>query len=108
MRIALREDVVMQEPGTLEVDRGRCIVRNLKLSGLVSKKGRSYLLEAYRAALPLYEGAKCNVDHHPDGVHETPFNHRFGVFKNARLTDSGVKADLRYNPAHPYAEQFLW
>ena len=106
--ISLREDVAYQQSGSLQVDRNSNTVRNLLLSGLYSKNNRSYLLEAYRDALPLYEGARCNIDHPTPGEKETPFARRFGIYRNVHLTQEGPRADLIYNPAHPMAPAFLW
>jgi hypothetical protein len=107
-RIRLREDYTSQTAGELTVDREACVVKNIKISGLVSRNGRRYLLEAYRAALPLYEGALCNVDHIQEHEKDVPFDRRFGVWRNVRLTADGLRGDLNYNPDHPKTAQFLW
>jgi hypothetical protein len=106
--VALREDVAYQSYGQLHVDRENNTVRGLLLSGLQSKNNRTYLIEAYQDALPLYEGARCNIDHPTPGEKEVPFARRFGVYRNVHLTPEGPRADLVYNPAHPMAPAFIW
>ena len=106
-RLQLREDVAYQQQN-LQVDRQQNCVRNLLLSGLYSKNDREYMLEAYQQALPLYENARCNVDHPSPGEKEVPFARRFGIYRNVRLTPEGPRADLYFNPAHPLAPAFVW
>ena len=47
----------------LGVDREAGVLRGVKILGLQSRNGRSYLPEALSAASKLYEGAKVNVNH---------------------------------------------
>ncbi len=108
----LREDVVMQaQPAQgqgLQHDAQQHVVRELKVVGLESKKGRRYPPEVLKEALALYEGAKCNVDHVSESKPDVPFASRFGVFRNVKLLGDGLWADLYYNPAHALAESFVW
>ena len=49
------------------VDRQAGVIRGVKILGLESRNGRSYLPEALSQAAPLYEGAKVNVNHPKSG-----------------------------------------
>ena len=53
------------------VDRLAGVIRGVKILGLESRNGRTYLPEALAAAAPLYEGAKVNVNH-PKGAPGRP------------------------------------
>ena len=93
----------------LGVEEG--VLRGVKILGPVSKNGRTYPKETMARALALYEGAKVNVNH-PKGHELTPrsYESRLGRLENVRLGDgdSGMFADLRYNPKHALAEQLAW
>ena len=89
-------------------DAEQHVVRDLKMGGLESKKGRRYLHAAYAEALPQYEGAVCNVDHVPESNPDVRFEARFGIWRNVRLKADGPWGDLHYNPAHALAESFVW
>jgi len=88
------------------------LVKGVKILGLESANGRSYLKEAVARATALYEGAKVNVNHPARGKELEPrsYQDRIGVLQNIRLgeADAGLFGDLRYNPKHPLAEQLAW
>lgn len=93
----------------LSIDREKAVVRGVKILGLESKNGRSYSPSAIRAAAGLYEGAKVNVDH-PKGRADEPrsYGDRFAALSGVHYREGeGLFGDLRYNPKHPIAEQFL-
>lgn len=97
---------------SLEVESG--IIRGVKILGLESKNGRTYLKEAVVRAQSLYEGAKVNVNH-PDGDPRQPrdYRDRIGHIANIRVEGSepsttGLFADFHFNPKHPVAEQLVW
>ena len=56
---------------SINVDRERGIIRGVKILGTRSQNGRTYLAEAIGQAVPLYEGAKVNVNH-PKGASSGP------------------------------------
>ena len=94
----------------LRVDRRAGIIRDVKLLGLRSRNGRIYRPEALREAVPLYEGAKVNVNHpegHPAAVRD--YRDRLGVIRHVRYEENrGLFGDLVYNPRHSLAEQLAW
>lgn len=93
-----------------QLDRAAAVVRGVKILGLKSANGRDYKPAALQAALPLYEGAKVNVNH-PKSVAAGPrdYQDRFGTLTNVRFDEGqGLFGELHYNPKHPLAEQFLW
>ena len=47
----------------IRVDRQAGVIRGVKILGLQSRNGRTYLPEALAQAAPLYEDAKVNVNH---------------------------------------------
>lgn len=95
---------------TLRVDAEAGVLRGVKLLGLVSRNGRRYSDAALRRAMPLYEGAKVNVNH-PKGDPLTPrdYQERIGVIRNVELrSGSGLYGVLHFNPRHALAEQLAW
>lgn len=94
----------------LRIDRAAHRLRGVKILGFASTNGRTYELEAVRRALPLYEGARVNVNH-PPGAAPTPrdYHDRLGTLVEVRLDEAqGLFGDLFYNPKHPLVEQLLW
>ena len=86
------------------------VIRGVKILGLQSRNGRQYLPEALAKAVPLYEGAKVNVNH-PKGSPLAPrdYQDRIGVIRGAVLKpDEGLFGDLHFNPKHVLAEQLAW
>lgn len=97
------------------VDRAAGIVRGVKVLGsrTVNKQRglpTRYAEGALDKAVSLYEGATVYLDHpadrNPDA--ERPYRDRFGRLEGARRQPDGIYADLRVNPEHPQARQFLW
>lgn len=105
--IKLRESLSVDGVG--RVDRDTSTIHDVKVIGLKSANGRRYSRTALKNAAKLYEGIRVFFDH-PDGDSNTrKFRERFGRLTNIRpADDGGMLADLKYNPAHAEAEQFLW
>jgi hypothetical protein len=82
------------------------VIKNVKVLGIYSKNGRIYPLSTMRAALEKYEGCVVNLDHKPNEIRSVL--DRFGQIKNVRLEEDGIRGDLQYNPAHPYAAAFKY
>jgi hypothetical protein len=93
-----------------KIDTVNSVVRGVKLLGLESVNGRRYRPEAARKAIPLYEGAKVNLNH-PKGKPNEPrgYEERFGAFRNVAYREGlGLYGDHFYNPKHPVTAQYLW
>lgn len=94
---------------TLAVEAG--LIRGVKILGLESRNGRIYPKETVAKAIQQYEGAKVNVNH-PSGDTTKPrdYESRLGRIENVRLGEgnTGMFADLRYNPNHALAKQLEW
>jgi hypothetical protein len=92
------------------VDRAAAVIRGVKVLGLDSQNGRSYLPAALAAAVPLYEGAKVNVNHakgHPTAPRD--YQDRIGRLRGVHArAGAGLFGDLHLNPRHALAEQLLW
>lgn len=92
------------------VDRQAGIIRGVKILGLESRNGRTYLSAALNNAVGLYEGSKVNVNH-PAGNPNGPrgYEDRIGVIRNVVLrAGSGLFGDFHFNPKHALAEQLIW
>lgn len=91
----------------LLVDREAGVIRNVKIIGFNSQNGRRYTSGALKAAIPLYEGIKVNVDHPEKGPTQQRSSYdRFGKFVNVRFVEGeGLFGDLVYLKSHPIAEQ---
>ena len=94
----------------MRVDRQAGVIRGVKVLGLESRNGRSYLPEALAQAAPLYEEAKVNVNHprgNPGGPRD--YQDRIGTVRNVGLrAGEGLFADFHFNPKHALAEQLIW
>ena len=94
----------------LRVDREAGVIRGVKVLGLESKNGRTYVREAIARAAGLYEGAKVNVNHpRSNAPASRDYQDRLGVLKGVHAgPEGGLYADLHFNPKHTLAEQLLW
>jgi len=94
----------------VRVDRQAGVIRGVKILGLQSRNGRSYLPEALAQAAGLYEEAKVNVNHpkgNPGGPRD--YQDRIGVIRNVAVrSGEGLFADFHFNPKHALAEQLVW
>jgi hypothetical protein len=94
----------------LRVDRESGILRGVKILGLASRNGRTYLPQALSGAIHLYEGAKVNVNH-PKGSPVAPrdYQDRIGILRGITLRENeGLFGDFHYNPKHALAGQLIW
>ena len=94
----------------MRVDREAGVVRGVKILGLQSRNGRTYLPEALARAAGLYEGARVNVNH-PKGSLAGPrdYQDRIGVIRSVAVRGGeGLFADFHFNPKHALAEQLIW
>ena len=94
----------------MRVEPGSGVIRGVKILGLESRNGRTYLPETLAEAAPLYERAKVNVNHprgNPLGVRD--YQDRIGVIRNVAVRPGeGLFADFHFNPKHALAEQLVW
>ena len=94
----------------MRVDRPAGIIRGVKILGLESRNGRTYLPEALDRAVRLYEDAKVNVNHpagNPSGPRD--YRDRIGAIRNVAVrAGEGLFADFHFNPKHALAEQLAW
>jgi hypothetical protein len=94
----------------MRVDRPAGVIRGVKVLGLESRNGRSYLPEALAQAAPLYEDAKVNVNHpkgNPGGPRD--YQDRIGTIRHVSLQGGeGLFGDFYFNPKHALAEQLMW
>jgi len=94
----------------VRVDRQGGVIRGVKILGLQSRNGRTYLPEALAEAARLYEEAKVNVNHpkgNPLGARD--YRDRIGVLRSVvARPGEGLFADFHFNPKHALAEQLIW
>ncbi len=90
-----------------EIDRERGVIHDVKIIGARSRNGGNYPAETLASAMPLYEGARVNIDHpersRPDA--ERSFGDWFGVLREVRQAGDGLYGDLSYLKSHPLATQ---
>ncbi|MEQ8788879.1 MAG: hypothetical protein RIC55_21385 [Pirellulaceae bacterium] len=91
----------------LRIDAAAGVMREVKVVGRRSRNGRTYTTAALRAALPLYEGIRVNIDHPRRGAGDSHVSDRFGVLRRVRLRTDGIVADLHYLTRHPLAEMIV-
>ncbi len=94
----------------MKVDAHNGVIYGVKVLGLVSRNGRRYSEQALRQALPLYEGAKVNINHpRDDAAVPRDYRDRLGFLRAVRYRDGeGLFADLHFNPKHDLAERLIW
>jgi len=95
---------------SMRVDRQAGVIRGVKVLGLESRNGRTYLPETLAQAAPLYEDAKVNVNH-PKGNPTGPrdYQDRIGTIRHVAVRPSeGLFGDFYFNPKHALAEQLMW
>ncbi len=92
---------------TVTVDRKSGLISGVKILGLESRNGRSYLPEAIRQAAGLYEGKRVNVDH-SRSADSRSYRDRMGRLQNVAAREDGLYGDLFVNPQHVLAEQLFW
>jgi hypothetical protein len=95
---------------SMRVDRQAGVIRGVKVLGLESRNGRTYLPEALAQAARLYEDAKVNVNH-PKGNPSGPrdYQDRIGTIRHATVQPGeGLFGDFYFNPKHALAEQLMW
>jgi len=94
----------------MSIDPHTGIIYGVKVLGLTSRNGRRYSETALRQAVPLYEGARVNINH-PTGDAAAPrdYRDRLGFLRAVRYRDGeGLFADLHFNPKHELAERLIW
>jgi hypothetical protein len=95
---------------SMRVDRQTGVIHGIKVLGLESRNGRTYLPEALAQAVRLYEDAKVNVNH-PKGSPMGPrdYQDRIGAIRGVALrVGEGLFGDFHFNPKHALAEQLIW
>jgi hypothetical protein len=95
---------------SMRVDARAGIIHGVKLLGLESRNGRTYLPEALAQAATLYEDAKVNVNH-PKGNPTGPrdYQDRIGMIRGVVVrSGEGLFGDFHFNPKHALAEQLIW
>ena len=94
----------------VRVDRANGVIRGVKILGIVSRNGRTYLPDALTAAAGLYEQAKVNVNH-PKGspAAARDYQDRIGVIRSVvARPGEGLFGDFHFNPKHALSEQLVW
>lgn len=83
-------------------DRVASVIYGVKICGLTSTNGRRYSVEALKAAVKLYEGAKLCANH-PEPEDDTcrDVEDVMGEFHNVRFAKDGIYADVHLVPSHP-------
>ncbi len=104
------QEFVDSRGASMQVDAEAGVIRGVKILGLTSRNGRTYLPEALSEAAALYENAKVNVNHpkgNPGGPRD--YQDRIGSIRNVALRPGeGLFGDFHYNPKHALAEQLAW
>lgn len=94
----LREQLVPSR--SLQVDRDARLVRNVAITGCVSRNGYRYTSEALSAAVPLYDGRPVFLDHanDPDRPRSRSTRDLVGTLESVRYVPSTSEDDAALNP----------
>jgi hypothetical protein len=109
VRVRLSEAVSFgrADPGRFDPAAG--ILRDVPVLGRTSRNRRTYTEAAIDDAIRLAEGASVYLDHAPEGAAGRGIRDRFGRLHGLYKKDGKAYAkELRYNPAHQFAESFKW
>ncbi len=81
----------------LQVDHHHRLVRNVALTGLISKNGYRYAPDALRQAVSLYEHKPVFLDHAPDGSRPQVRSTRdlVGTIVSPRFEQGRIRGDIR-------------
>lgn len=104
------QEFVDSRAAPLDIDREKGVLRGVKILGLRSKNGRNYAPDALQRAVPLYEGAKVNVNH-AKGDPNSPrdYQDRIGTIRDVVFREhDGLFAEFHFNPRHALADQLAW
>lgn len=95
--IPLTEHVADWRTEALEVLADQRLVRNLVLSGAVSRNGHHYTAEALQQAAPLYQRKPVFLDHAPNAArpYERSTRDLVGTVIAARFDDGRIRGDLQ-------------
>lgn len=105
----LHEIVEWRIPSGATIDPATPIIPGVKILGLESRNGRTYLPECAARAASLYENMRVNVNHpHGDPMGPRDYRDRLGVLRGVTVKSDGLYADFHLNPKHALAEQLLW
>lgn len=95
---------------SVESDIEKGVIRGVKLLGIRSKNRRNYDTPGVRkTGVSMLEGAQVYIDH--PATPQTPRSYRdkIGVVENVKYrSGEGHFGDIRFNPKHASADQFLW
>ena len=86
----------------MRVDRQAGVIRGVKVLGLESRNGRTYLPEALAQAASLYEDAKVNVNH-PKGNPAGPRDYQDRIGTIRHVTVHGRRGIVRRLPLQSQA-----
>jgi len=92
----------------VRVNRDAGIIHGVKILGLESKNGRVYRPAVLERAVPLYEGARVNVNHPAQTQAPRGYEDRIGAVRNVHARGDGLYGDFFFNPKHRLAEQLVW
>lgn len=91
------------------IEADNAVIRNVRVLGTVSKRGRVYEMTALQDAARLYEGINVCIDHPPEDEAGRPRDPDdvVGVLENCRVEQDGVYADLRLIKTDPRTPKLL-
>ncbi|TFG63753.1 MAG: hypothetical protein E4H28_06005 [Gemmatimonadales bacterium] len=86
------------------------IIRGVKLLGLRSRNRRNYDTPGVqKSGVSMLEGALVYIDHPPTPTTPRSYRDKIGRVESVKYrAGHGHFGDIRYNPKHASADQFLW
>ena len=88
---------------------GSRVINHVALVGTQSQQGHSYTLEALRAAVPLYQGCRCFINHPSDADQRTGRRDLMalaGVVENPRFESNRIFGSIKLLP-DKYGDKFF-
>jgi hypothetical protein len=107
---ALESEQSFGEVTEAMIDREAGLIKGVKLLGLRSKNRRNYDTAGVRKSAAVLEGAKIYIDHPATATAPRSYKDKFAVVEGKVEYRAGLGhfGNIRFNPKHPVAEQFVW
>jgi hypothetical protein len=101
----------LSKPRKVDLEKGWA--EDICLLGPDSLNGGTYPESVLRQHVKLYEDSPCNVDlsglvHRRDVNADTPVLTNFGRWRDVRVEDGRLRANLKFNPKNAFAAEFAW
>ena len=101
------QEFVASQSTPIRVDAEKGILYDVLFLGHSSRNKADYSREVMQEALTQYDGALSYAGHTRDGSNPDP-EKAFGVPRNCRVAEDGIRGEYHFPPKHRLAEDLVW